>query len=179
MTVRQKMTVADYLALPEVKPYLEYIDGEAVQKSMPDSQHTDLAEASIVPLSIWASGEGRVGPEGRVEYETARGTEFRLADVAYWPKSRPRHGVHAMLPPLLAIEIRSPDDTMAERRAKCRFYREHGVEVAWLIDANSRTVEVFEGTDDPRVLREGDVLTSPSLPGFELPLAQLFSVLDE
>lgn len=83
-----------------------------------------------------------------------------------------------MMPPTLAVEVRSPDDTMAEQRAKCRFYRNHGVDVCWLVDPASRTVEVFEAGREGAVLGANDTLTTPHLPGFALELSALFAVLD-
>ena len=38
-----RMTPEEYLALPEEKPYLEYIDGMVVQKPMPTNEHAKLA----------------------------------------------------------------------------------------------------------------------------------------
>lgn len=80
--------------------------------------------------------------------------------------------------PTVAVEVRSPDESMASQRAKCRLYRQSGVPVVWLVDPRTRTVEIFEDDRDGTVLRIGDTLTTPHLPGFSLPLAELFAVLD-
>ncbi|MGH2633517.1 MAG: Uma2 family endonuclease, partial [Tepidiformaceae bacterium] len=83
-----------------------------------------------------------------------------------------------MLPPTLAVEVRSPDETMDAQRTKGRFYRAHGVDVAWLIDPESRTVELFDEAHDGQTLPSDSALESSYLPGFSLPLAELFAVLD-
>jgi Uma2 family endonuclease len=62
---------------------------------------------------------------------------------------------------------------MAAARRKCRLYRDRGVEVCWLIDPATRTVEAFDRDHDGLALASG-VLESPSLPGFSLPLASLW-----
>jgi Uma2 family endonuclease len=67
------------------------------------------------------------------------------------------------------------DETMASQRAKCRWFRAHGVDVCWLIDPASRTVEVFEGNRDG--VRADGVLESAFLPGLRIPLDELFSGL--
>jgi Uma2 family endonuclease len=54
-----------------------------------------------------------------------------------------------------------------------------GTEVCWLVDAESRTVEVFKATRDALPFSEADVITSPSLPGFSLNVGALFAVLDD
>ena len=98
--------------------------------------------------------------------------------MAYWAPGKPQGDGYRMLPPTLAVEVRSPDETMAEQRAKCRFYRHHGVEVAWLIDPEARTVEVFDADRDGETLSADAALESSYLPGFSLPLEKLFAVLD-
>lgn len=174
-----KMTVEEYLAIPEEAPYLEYIDGEAIEKSMGDSWHVLVGGATGFAISMYGRTHGgRSGPSGRVEFGPEGATQFRLPDQAYWAPSKPFKGGRAMQPPTLAIEIRSPDDSMASQRAKCRYYRNHGVDVCWLVDPESRTIEVFEDGRDGDVLGDGAVLTSRHLPGFELSLRQLFAVLD-
>jgi Uma2 family endonuclease len=178
MAVRQRISVEEYLALPEEKPYLEYIDGEAVPKSMPDKPHVLLTSEFDYALVAYRRVFGGLsGPEGRVEFEGDVEWVFRLPDLGYWAPGREVDGHLALLPPTLAIEIRSPDDTMASQRRKCRYYRDHGVDVCWLADPVSRTVEVFEDDRDADVLRAGDVLRSKYLPGFELAVSELFAIL--
>ena len=67
---------------------------------------------------------------------------------------------------------------MAELRRKCRSFRANGVEVCWLLDPQSRSVEVFEGERDGDRLVADAVLESPAMPGFTLTLSELFAVLD-
>jgi Uma2 family endonuclease len=170
----ERMSEARYLALPEEKPYLEYVDGAVRQKPMPNADHGDLIQFLALELGLWArSFGGKVRPEMR----SALGSrpDYRLPDLAYWLPGRPS-GDDSI--PTLTIEVRSPGQSMRELRAKCHFYRQSGVEAAWLIDPASRTVEVFERDLDGARLDETSVLTSPLLPGFELPLKQLFAALD-
>jgi Uma2 family endonuclease len=56
--------------------------------------------------------------------------------------------------------------------------RANGVDVCWLIDPETRSVEVFEGAKDGETLEADGTLASASLPGFTLPLRDLFAVLD-
>jgi Uma2 family endonuclease len=59
---------------------------------------------------------------------------------------------------------------------KLKQYFEAGVKEVWLIDPDSREVDVWRGATLPdRALVAGEALMSPLLPGFELPLAELFS----
>jgi Uma2 family endonuclease len=168
------MTPEEYLALPEEKPYLEYVDGMVVQKPMPNEDHGELVSELDFHIRYWIKRRkmGRAGVETRAKLGDL--PNYRLPDLSYWKPGIPR-GEQA--PPTLAVEVRSRDQTRAELQRKCQFFREMGTEACWLIDPVSRTAEVFEGTK-----KTGTVVTTlkaACLPGFELPLADLFAILDD
>jgi Uma2 family endonuclease len=181
MTVGLRMTVEQYLALPEEKPYREYVCGEVVPKAMPNIDHAELVDAIAEGIrALRRELGGKSGPEVRVRFDTERGPEYRLPDYAYWRPERPVRDGKDQLPPTLAVEVRSPDEAMSDQREKCRYFRRYGVDVCWLIDPESRSVEVFEGARDGEVLTAAaGALGSPLLPGFRLKLADLFAVLDQ
>ena len=168
-----RMTPEQYLALPEEKPYLEYIDGMVVQKPMVNSEHRKLVGKLDFAFGLYQQSHGGTfGPEGRVR--AGAPATFRIPDTAYWAPGLPS-GDDSL--PTLAVEVRSPGQTAAELRAKCRFFRRNGVEACWLVDPEARTVEVFEGGQDGAVLADPATLMSAHLPGFVLPLRELFAVL--
>lgn len=178
MAVRQKLTVEDYLALPEEKPYLEYICGEAVPKPTPDRKHIRLVlELSGYVLAYIRSNGGMGGPEGRSQFNDDADPRFLLPDLSYWGPDRDP-GDRILSPPTLAIEVRSDDQTRKSLRDKCRYYRAHGVDVAWLVDPISRTVEVFDGGVDGRPVPDDGVLASAHLPGLTIPVADLWRAID-
>jgi Uma2 family endonuclease len=165
------MTPEQYLALPEEKPYLEYVDGVVLQKPMATLEHGEIAAEIIYRIKQWLETHGgRVGPEVRARFGDL--PNYRRPDVSYYSPDSPRE---EDAPPALAVEIRSPDQTLAELRRKCQFLRSSGVEACWLIDPVSRRAWLFEGrnTGTPT-----DLLTAACLPGFELQLSKLFAVLD-
>ena len=173
----QRMTEEEFLRLDHVKPRLEYIDGRAVQKPVTKRKHVRIAHAIDVALErVVRSQGGDAGPEPHIWFAAER--QYRLPDVAYWAPGKPQGDDYRMLAPTLVVEVRSRDETMVEQRAKCRFYRDHGVDVAWLIDPEARAVEVFEDANDGELLSANAALESSYLPGFSLPLAELFAVLD-
>jgi Uma2 family endonuclease len=168
-----RLTEAEYLALPEEKPYLELHDGLVVQKAVPNTLHRRLVAELVLQFALYVRLHGGdLGPEGRVRLASGR---YHLPDAAYWAPGRP-NGDDSV--PTVAVEVRSPDDTMNDQRAKCVRYRQAGVEVAWLIDPGTRTVEVYDDTNDGTVLGVDDALETPAMPGFRLPLVELFAVLD-
>jgi Uma2 family endonuclease len=168
------MTEEEYLSLPEDKPYLEYVDGMVLQKPMPNRKHSRIVfklDWCLYEYCQQHGGDG--GPEGRVRMRD--GMRYRLPDTAYWAPGRPNEDDST---PTLAVEVRSPRQSMGELREKCRQFRDGGVDVCWLIDPEARSVEVFEGARDAEPLPAGGALESAFLPGFSLPLSDLFSVLD-
>jgi Uma2 family endonuclease len=168
-----RMTPEQYLALPEDKPYLEYIDGVVLQKPMPNEDHGVLAFRIGYLIQVWlGSVPARIGVEVRARLGEL--PNFRLPDVSYW---RPDAPFGRGEPPTLAAEIRSPDQTLAELRRKCEFLRSTGVETCWLIDPIARTAELYDGRR--KVGRPAETLTAACLPGFELRLADLFAILED
>jgi Uma2 family endonuclease len=178
MGIKQKLSVEEYLALPEEKPYLEYICGEAVPKPMPDRYHLAVVFEFMGALYFYVKQFGGfAGPEGRSEFHDAEDPRYLLPDVSYWAPGR-EVGDSLLTPPTLAIEVRSKDQSRRFLRDKCRYYRSHGVDVAWLIDPYTRSAEVFEGELDGRPVATGGALESPLLPGLRVPLADLWAAID-
>lgn len=168
------MTESEFLALPEEKPYLEYVDGVVLQKPMPNRDHRLLIEELVFQIGLYRRRHGGSGgPEGRVRLPDGSG--FRLPDTAYWAPGR--YDLDDSVP-TLAVEVRSPHQTLAELRRKCRSFRANGVEVCWLLDPQSRSVEVFEGDRDGERMTAESALETPAMPGFRLALSDLFAVLD-
>jgi Uma2 family endonuclease len=50
-------------------------------------------------------------------------------------------------PPLLVIEILSPDDTYSDLQERCEDYRRMGVETMWIIDPKTRSGRMCSGAD--------------------------------
>src|SRR5690606_28453236 len=97
--------------------------------------------------------------------------------LQYWAPGRPRGSSQRAQPPTLAVEVRSPGQSMESLREKCELMRAHGVDVRWLIDPEARRVEVFEASDVAKPAQGAD-LRSAVLPGLTISLADLWSVLD-
>lgn len=80
-----------------------------------------------------------------------------------------------LIPPDLAIEILSPVDEAERVAAEVAAYLAGGVPLLWVIDPSGRTVVVYTPDRSPLHLAEGDELDGGDvLPGFRLPVAELF-----
>jgi Uma2 family endonuclease len=84
-----------------------------------------------------------------------------------------------VLVPNLAVEVLSLSNTAGEMALKRQDYFTAGVELVWEVDPELRTVSVYTSPTGPTVLGVGQVLTGGTvLPGFTLPVADLFTELD-
>jgi Uma2 family endonuclease len=83
--------------------------------------------------------------------------------------------------PDLTVEIISPGTEKNDRETKREEYAQAGIPEFWIIDPDSKTLEVLRHNRDTEVydlaaqLTERDTLTSPTFPGFSLVLAELFA----
>ena len=65
-------------------------------------------------------------------------------------------------------------------RRKREEYFEAGVQLVWIVDPEARSVTIYTASDRCVPLAGDDVLHGePVLPGFRLPLTELFRHLDE
>jgi Uma2 family endonuclease len=161
----------------------ELVDGTLVEKAM------GLGESMIASQIIRRIGNfaddhdlGIVaGEAGTVRL--LKGL-VRIPDVAFfsWDKLPGRVFPSRPIPDLapdLAVEVLSKTNTPEEMERKLREYFLAGVRLVWMIDPRKRTAEVYTAPDAPaamldetQALEGGDVL-----PGFTLPLAELFARL--
>lgn len=180
-TVRQPvahMSEAEFLTRIHEKPSLEFIDGVIYRKPVAGRRHSKLTQRLDHEIYIYAQQHGGWGgPEVHVNFSEEFHRVYRVPDISYWTPDKPDNDSDIPLPPTLAIEVRSPDQSMNELREKCTFMLDGGVDVCWLVDPQSRSVEIFEG-EAARTLGDDSVLQSAALPGFSLPIAELFAVID-
>ncbi len=77
--------------------------------------------------------------------------------------------------PTLVVEILSPNDTVEEINDKVDEYLAAGVPLVWLVDPHHRTVEVHRPDGEPELFNvRQEISAEPHLPGFRVPVAQIF-----
>jgi Uma2 family endonuclease len=109
----------------------------------------------------------------------------RIPDVSFisWERIPGRRMPAEPIPTLapdLAVEIRSEGNTKAEMDRKLQEYFSAGVLLVWIIAPEARTVTVYCAPDQFTVLTEKETLDGGDvLPGFSLPVADLFAELDQ
>jgi Uma2 family endonuclease len=78
--------------------------------------------------------------------------------------------------PLLVAEILSPSDTQEEIDEKVDTYLRAGVALVWVIDPHDHTVLIYRPGQEPELVNARQELSGePHLPGFRVPVAQLFA----
>jgi Uma2 family endonuclease len=181
--VGARMTLDEFLALPEEETSLEFDDGLVTQKMAPQEDHGALQVQIIKRLDL--VGEAR--QLGKVFSETRIVTAgwSPVPDVSYYrkehirPQTRRRIG-KLDLPPDIAVEIISPGQSLGETIRKCQRYAGLGVAISLVVDPQDETVYDVRPGEPLRVLRGDDQIDlEPVLPGFDLTVQALFdSIVD-
>jgi Uma2 family endonuclease len=79
--------------------------------------------------------------------------------------------------PGLIVEVLSPGNTKAEIDRKLREFFAAGCKLAWVIDPATKSANVHTSATKAKSLDESGILDGGKvLPGFKLPLAELFAV---
>ncbi|MDW8326670.1 MAG: Uma2 family endonuclease [Anaerolineales bacterium] len=117
---------------------------------------------------------GEVGIYTRRNPDTVRGVDAAFISYERLAQRQKKRGFLDVAPELI-VEILSPDDPWSEVTQKLREYFAIGVKLVWIADPVSRTVYVYRALTDVREFGEADHLTDDDvLPGFSVPVAQLF-----
>ena len=77
--------------------------------------------------------------------------------------------------PDLAVEVLSPDDRASEVLDKVQDWLDAGCQAIWVVDPAKQTVSVYRpGVAVPRLTAADTITAEGLLPGFRLPLAEVF-----
>jgi Uma2 family endonuclease len=86
----------------------------------------------------------------------------------------------ADLVPELAVEVLSEGNTKREMERKLKDYFLAGVRLVWFIDPDKRQGQIYTAPDEVRSVSENEAMDGGDvLPGFRLPLHELFALLPE
>lgn len=177
-----KLTYDDYLLFPEDGLRHEILDGEHYVSASPFVRHQRISGRIFRPLSAWIEEHDL----GEVLYASVDVVlsphDIVVPDLFY--VSRERAGIvtekNVQGAPDLIIEIISPSTRLRDEGIKLHRYGDCGVREYWMVYPDSKTLRVCRHRGRQfRVVKElsaqaQDVLTTPLLPGLEIPLAQIF-----
>jgi Uma2 family endonuclease len=164
-------TVEEYLRT-SWHPDRELVDGRIEERNLGEKEHSIL-QAYLTYLFISKRAEWRIEvfPELRTQTKT---TNFRVPDVLV-VRANDKFKRYITRPPLISIEILSPEDKMPDVRKKAEEYRLFGVENIWVIDPDTRAAFSYSDAGLEEV-RAGE-LTVPGTP-IRVILSEMFAELD-
>ena len=164
-------TVQEYLRT-SWSPDREYVDGRIEERNLGEKDHS-IIQRYLTFLFMLKRAEWRVEvfPELRTQIAA---TNFRVPDVLVVPSGEgfERYLKH---PPLIAVEILSPEDSLKKMKDKAAQYCSFGIENIWIIDPETRRAYSYTSTGLEEV--ETGQLTVPNTP-IRVVLSEMFAELD-
>lgn len=178
----RKLTYDDLLAMPDDGLRHEIIDGVLYVSPSPGTPHQftvgklyqaianyldehPVGEVYLAPFDVVFTRHDVVEPD-LLFISTARLAVLTERNVSGAPD--------------LAVEVLSPSTRRVDLTLKRKLFEREGVREYWIVDPVEGTIAVHRRLSDALVpsaglsKHAGDVLASPLLPGFEVPLARLF-----
>lgn len=177
-----KISLDEFLHLPETKPASEYINGQVYQKPMPQGEHSLIQtylSAAINQISkpqklVLALTELRCTFGGAAIVSDV--TVFEWSSVPLQPNGRIANRFN--IPPDWVIEILSPDQSPSRVIRKIIFCLNHGTKLGWFIDPDGEAVTVFQPNQLPEFKEGQDILpVLDVLKYWQLSVTDLFSFL--
>jgi len=140
MATISQISLSEYLDT-SYRPDCEFIDGVVRERNVGKWEHARLQ----LLLAAWFySHEQEWGITGSTEQRTKVASDrVRVPDLVIL-KAGPQPDV-LIDPPLLVIEILSPDDSYSDTQERAQDYARMGVETVWIIDPKTRTGRVCSG----------------------------------
>lgn len=164
-------TVREYLRT-SWSPDREYVDGRIEERNLGEKEHSIIQRYLTVLFAIKRAEWGvEVFPELRTQ---TNARNFRVPDVLV-VRAGEKFDRYITRPPLIAIEILSPEDTLRAMQGKAAEYRSFGIEHIWIIDPEPRLA--YRYTSSGLELVQTGELTVPDTP-IRVVLGELFAELD-
>jgi Uma2 family endonuclease len=158
----RRITLEEFLELPDTKPASEYIDGEIIQKPMPQGQHSLIQKKLLFAIDpiLTERGIAQAFPELRCTF----GGRSIVPDVVVFEEAKIAYDENGdienvfSIPPDWTIEILSPDQSTTKVLKNVNHCLAHGTQMGWLIDPTDRSVfiigknQTFQIIDEPSTI---------------------------
>jgi len=179
------LTIADLEATPDDGNRYELIEGELYVSTSPSFFHQKILVRFLTAFTDYLRSNpiGEITAGVGVIFDDFSGV---IPDLVYFSHERRKHilkGERFCGAPEIVVEILSPgaSNQRRDRHVKRTLYSARGVDEYWIVDPDSRTVEIHRkrkegGLEFIASLQESDDLTSPLLAGFRVRVATLFEM---
>jgi len=179
-----KLTYDDFVLFPDDGKRHELIDGEHYVTPSPSTKHQRISGNLHFLIRAWLETHA-IGQVFFAPYDVVF-SEFDVVqpDLLYLSQERAAAvltPLHVRGVPELVVEIASKGTRKRDETIKRRLYERTGVTEYWVVDPAIDVVRVYRRAEagfarPVELAREaGDVLTTPLLPGLELPLSRIFA----
>jgi Uma2 family endonuclease len=178
-----KLTYEDFLLFPDDGKRHELIDGEHYVTPAPNVRHQRICGSFHLRIASWLESH----PIGEIFFAPLDVifTKFDVVEPDLLYISNERLAAlspegHVTVVPEIVIEIGSPSTRKRDETVKLRLYERSGVAEYWIVDLDRDVIRVYrrEGEIFARPVElsveAGDVLTTPHLPGLDIPLSWVF-----
>jgi Uma2 family endonuclease len=179
----KRLTLEEFLALPEGDVTYEFVNGEAIPKykdeeMSPKFFHSRFQKTLLILLDQCLQNKGRVEVEWAVKLKIKNQDWLPVPDLTYvsynllpadWLQDEA-----CPVPPELVIEIISPGQTFGEMAEKAASYIEAGVSRVWVVDTKARTITIFAPASVPITYRDNQLISDDLLPGLEITPNEVF-----
>lgn len=180
-TIKPKPTLEEFLKLPETKPASEFINGEIIQKPMPQGEHSLLQSELCEAINRVAKSQkiALALPELRCTF----GGESIVPDIAVfrWERipieSSGRIANRFEIHPDWAIEILSPEQGQTKVLDKLLHCCRNGTELGWLLYPEEESILAIFPGQRIEMYRGGKQLPILNGVALELTVEQVFSWL--
>ncbi len=165
------VSVREYLAT-SYRPDCDYVDGRIEERNVGEYEH-GLLQTLLAYLFMNHREDWGVLPLTDVRMQVSQ-THFRVPDLMVLRQGSTKERI-VTHPPLLVIEILSPEDRLGRFQDRIDDYLRFGIENIWIIDPERRTAH--RATRTGLFVAEIGELTVPDTP-IRVVLSELFAELD-
>lgn len=179
--VANKLSLQEFLDLPESGDRYELVDGELVAKMSPTTPHSRVQKRLLRLIDDWCNetGIGEVNPEWAVALKRRKIEWSPVPDLTYISFDRVSsdwdgEGVCPGIP-VLVVEIISPSQTFGQMTQKATDYLLAGVDRVWVVDTQAQSLTVFQKDNLPQTFWSYGKIEDPIIPDFVLPVAHIYT----
>ncbi len=177
-------TYDDLARFPDDNLRRELIDGELIVTPAPRLRHQDVVMRVSARLFAWVEEHGgKVYPAPTDVYfddRTVLKPDVLLVRSEHAAKLTEKFVRSA---PDVVVEVSSPSTRRLELVRKREVYERFGVPEYWYVDLDADRIEVHRLESGrypaPRLLRRGETLESPEVPGLSLPVDDVLGPLED
>ena len=167
--------------MAEVLGPCELVNGEIIPMSPGGLRHSKVTARACFLLEVHNQAHrlghvlaGEAGFIVRREPDTVRGADVAFISYRRLPKDTQVTGF-LDVPAELIIEVLSDDTSWAEMEKKIGEYHAAGVDLVWVLDPRTLTLQISARGASPVLLREADMASAdPHMPGFSCRVAEFF-----